>query len=141
VTTYLATLLDGRSVRIELPYDHAGAPVLLDEIAKQHECTKRDVKAIVRNPGKPDERTVYTLTSSRGAASPLSQKVRLFVSYVYEPAEREKDDPKREYGSALLDMEYEPYEQGHLDHVTRIIAEAIGSERVIVLGWQRVERN
>jgi hypothetical protein len=38
-------------------------------------------------------------------------------------------------------MEYEPYEQLHLDHLSAQIAEHVKSEQVIVLGWQKVQRN
>jgi hypothetical protein len=138
VTTYGATLTGGVQVTIEQPYEHVGAPVLLEAIEQKTGRARRDVESIVRSPGRPDERTVYTRIS-HGGANPLVSMTRIFVSFVYEPAGSKAGT--REYGSALLDMEYEPYEQLHLDHLAQQIAQHVESEKVIVLGWQKVQRN
>ena len=138
MTTYAAQLSGGESATIEMPYEHVAPTVLLEAVEKQTGRARRDIDTIVRSPGRPDQRTVYARIS-HGGENPLVSMTRIFISYVYEPAGSKSGT--REYGSALLDMEYEPYEQLHLDHLAAKIGEHVDSEKIIVLGWQKVQRN
>lgn len=72
---------------------------------------------------------------------PVPESVRIFITFTYEEKRQTTCGLSRVVtGNVVADIEYEPYEMDHVAGLQEMIAQAEGLNRVIITGWQKVDR-
>lgn len=143
-TRYTVVYGNGARVNVLLPGRNVPAQLVV-AAAEEAEptLTAEQVPAmIVRDAGLPPEMVVWrrldadrseaTIELPEEEADP--EPFRLFVSFSYDhggtPA----------FGNTMLDIEFEPCTPEHVGQLQTQIATFAEVGRVIILGWQRVEK-
>lgn len=157
MSRYTVRFDTGAETTVELPYYHPSPETVMEAVREANPDQIHGPIRITRDQGRPGEQVIWKLPRDAVEAKEQQnhimgrQEVRLFVSFAYDQADidgvlvnPENAAPagtvRTVFGSALLDMEFEPFEQGHLDHLTAMIAEHTGVSRVVLMGWQEVTK-
>jgi hypothetical protein len=140
MNVYRVTFGNGDTIDLELPGAHVPPEIILGQLAEHHLGPAGQVAAfITRDPGTPAERVVWRrLDANRSERiveleNGTPKTVRLFVSFAYEHPE----ENRTVFGSTVLDMDFEPYEPEHIDHLQAQIATHISVHRVVIMGWKK----
>jgi hypothetical protein len=138
----------GAEVAVDLPGRYPAPEMVMEAVREANPDQNGRPVRITRDQGWPGEHVTWKLP--RDAAEAKEQQnhimgkreVRLFVSFVYDQAEGEpgEETTRTVFGSALLDMEYAPYEQEHLDYLMAHIASHAGVHRIVLMGWQELAK-